>query len=349
MKIINMAGREISPSHPCFIVAEAGVNHDGSPEKAKRLVDAAARAGADAVKFQMFRTESLVVNDAPKAEYQRALTDSAQSQFSMLKALEFSVDAFRDLQAYCLENGIMFLASAFDEASLDALADLNVPAVKLASGELTNIPFLQYAARKGRPVILSTGMAYLEEVEKAVKAVLETGNDSLMLLHCTTEYPAACENVNLRAMDTLLKAFNLPVGFSDHTMGVEIALAAVARGAVLIEKHFTLDRNAPGPDHTASLEPDELKAMVDAIRRVEAALGDGEKKPVKAEQDGRMVARKSLVALRDLPAGTVIRREHLAAKRPATGISPSEMERVAGRRCKTTIKKDTLLAWNMLD
>ena len=259
----------------CFVIAEAGVNHNGDTEMAARLIDAAANAGADAVKFQTFRAEHVVSAHAPKAAYQRATTGDGEGQLDMVRALELPADSFGALKSHADRRGILFLSTPFDHGSVDLLHKLDVAAFKIASGEITNLPLLRHVAALGKPVILSTGMSYLSEVEAAVRALQSSGLDRLALLHCVSNYPADPADVNLRAMATLSAAFAVPVGYSDHTTGIEVALAAAARGAAVLEKHFTLDRASPGADHRASLEPAELTAMVAGIRRVESALGDG--------------------------------------------------------------------------
>jgi len=346
-----------------FLVAEAGVNHNGSLDTAKRLVDAAAAAGADAVKFQTFRAESLVTRDAPKAAYQKRTTDAAESQFEMIKALELDVPAHEALMAHAAAAGIEFLSTPFDSESLKLLQILGLKTIKVSSGDLTNAPFLLEIARSAERVILSTGMSTLEEVEAALGVLAfgftarageepgraaferafasETGRAALALrlvvLHCTSEYPAPFDEVNLRAMDTMAEAFGLPVGYSDHTTGIHVAIAAVARGATLIEKHLTLDRSLPGPDHKASLEPGELKAMVAAIRDVERALGDGAKRPTPAELRNRDIARKSLVAAHALAAGEALA---IACKRPGTGMSPFDYWRMQSRAARRAYRAD---------
>ncbi len=345
---ISIGARRVGPDQPCFVIAEAGVNHNGDLELARRLVDAAAEAGADAVKFQTFSADRLATAAAPQADYQRRNTGIEESQRAMLHRLELTAEAHRELMARCRERGILFLSSPFDEDSADFLEELGVPAFKIPSGELTNVPFLAHVARKGRPLIVSTGMATLDEVRQAVETIRQAGSPPLALLHCVSSYPAQPADVNLRAMATLREAFAAPVGFSDHTDGVEIALAAVALGACIIEKHFTLDRNLPGPDHKASLEPAELTSLAAAIRRVEAALGDGVKRPAKCEADAARVARKSLVAARDLSAGSVLRREDLAIRRPGTGLPPSALARVVGMLAKEDIAAGTILTDPMM-
>ncbi len=329
-----------------FLIAEAGVNHNGELELAKRLIDAAAAAGADAVKFQTFRAESLVTASAPKARYQKKA--SGGTQLSMLKGLELSERAHRELFAHSRKRGCLFLSTPFDEKSADFIERLKVPIFKIASGELTNIPFLSHLARKGRPLMLSTGMSTLEEVSQAVAAIRESGDPPLTLLHCVSAYPARPEDANLRAMETLSRKFGLPVGFSDHTPGIEVAIAAAALGACVIEKHFTLDKNLPGPDHAASLDPRELAQLVRAVRSAALALGDGRKEPRPCEAELRRLARRSLVLSRPAKAGEVLRASTLAAKRPGTGIPPARIAEVIGRRLRRDAPADAVLKWSML-
>ena len=347
MKPIVVAGRKIGAADSCFVIAEAGVNHNGRLDLALKLVDAAVAARADAVKFQTFKTERLVTRAAPKADYQKAATRARESQFAMLKKLELSEQAHLKLFAYCRQRGIVFLSSPFDEASADFLYELGVPAFKIGSGELTNLPLLEHIACKKRPIVLSTGMAGLREVETAVRAIRRAGNDQIVLLHCVTQYPADPSTVNLRAMETMRKKFNVPVGFSDHTRGIEAAIGAAALGAAVIEKHFTLDRKMPGPDQRASLEPRELAAMVYAIRIVQVALGDGRKKPQAAELKVAAVARKSLVAARAIRKGARLQKADIAIKRPGTGLPPSQSRAVLGRVAKANIPEGTVLKAGM--
>jgi len=342
---INIAGRRIGPGQPCFIIAEAGVNHNGDLEIARRLVNVAAQAGADAVKFQTFKAEKVISTRAPKAAYQVETTGSGESQLEMAKRLELSFDSFRELRAYCEQRGILFLSTPFDEESVDFLADLGVPLFKIPSGEITNFPFLVHVAQKAKPMIVSTGMSTLEEVTAAVRVIQGTGNREMVLLHCTSSYPADPAESNLRAMETMRSALGVPVGYSDHTPGIEVALAAVALGACVIEKHFTVDRTLPGPDHRASADPRELSLLVEKIRCVEKALGDGIKRPVAGELDTRSVARRSIVARRQLSAGTVLTKEDVSIKRPGTGIAPEALHRVIGRKLARDVGADQLLSW----
>lgn len=329
-----------------FIIAEAGVNHNGDLNLARKLIDAAVEAGADAVKFQCFRADCLVTRDAPKAAYQTAnLGDTDLSQYRMLQELELGDNDFRILKEDCDQKKIRFLVTPFDEGAVDLLEPL-VDRYKISSGDCTNLPFLRTIAKKGKPVILSTGMSSLGEVRQAVKAL--EGVD-ITLLHCTTNYPCPPEEVNLRAMLTLKKEFGLSVGYSDHTEGIEIAVAAAAMGAEVIEKHFTLDRKMKGPDHRASLEPDELREMVRAIRKVSLVLGDGEKKPQPSELEIKKQAGRSLVASRDLLAGEILRETDFICKRPGTGIPPDQSERVIGKRLKRSLKRDETITFEVLE
>jgi N-acetylneuraminate synthase len=331
-----------------FIIAEAGVNHNGDVVLAKELIDAAAQAKADAVKFQSFRTERMVTKTAPKADYQKLHTQADESQFAMLKKLELSKDAHHELFAYCRKKGIVFLSTPFDEESADLLEALGIEIFKIPSGELTNHPFLQYLAQKGRPLILSTGMATMEEIRHSIQVIQSQGKVELALLHCTSSYPTRPEDVHLRAMDTMVQAFGLPVGYSDHTLGLEVPIAAVARGAKIIEKHFTLNKNLPGPDHAMSLTPQELDQMVQAIRKVELALGSPEKKKQHSEQKTAEVARKSLVAACDIKAGTVFSLDIIAIKRPGSGLPPSERLKLLGKKARVDISKDQLITAEMI-
>jgi N,N'-diacetyllegionaminate synthase len=331
-----------------FVIAEAGVNHNGSLDLALRLVDAAKASGADAVKFQTFRADQLATRSAHKAPYQERTTANSESQFEMLQRLQLDAAAHRRLIHHCRHTGIQFLSSPFDTQSADLLATMDVPLYKVPSGEITNLPFLQHLARKNKPLILSTGMSTLGEVEEAVQVLQIAGAKQLTLLHCVTEYPAPYAEVNLRAMQTLKSAFGLPVGYSDHTSGIEIAIAAVALGAEVIEKHFTLDRSLPGPDHSASLEPLELRQMVTAIRHVEAALGTGIKTPAQCELPNISVARKSVVAARTLPTGHQLATGDLEIKRPGNGLAPKFLPTLIGRTLRSSVAKDEIINWDHL-
>jgi N,N'-diacetyllegionaminate synthase len=331
-----------------FIIAEAGVNHNGSVELALRLIDAAKASGADAVKFQTFRAELLASRSAQKAPYQERTTSSEESQFAMLQRLELDAAAHRQLIAHCQEVGIQFLSSPFDKQSADLLAEMDVPLYKIPSGEITNLLFLKHLAGKGKPLILSTGMSTLGEVEEAVLVIQESGARGLTLLHCVTEYPAPYHEINLYAMRTLRSAFGLPVGYSDHTPGTEIAVAAVALGAEVIEKHLTLDRSLPGPDHHASLEPADFAQMVASIRHVESALGTGIKAPAPCELPNLLVARKSIVAARAMPAGYQLGFGDLDIKRPGSGLPAKFLPAFVGRTLRAAVEQEEILAWDHL-
>ncbi|OGW33617.1 MAG: N-acetylneuraminate synthase [Nitrospirae bacterium GWC2_56_14] len=357
------------PSGHIYIIAEAGVNHNGSLETAKKLIDAAADAGADAVKFQTFKADELVSSTAPKADYQKAATGSTESQLDMLKKLELDESAHRVLADHCRKRDIQFLSTPFDEDSVDLLTTrIKVSMLKLSSGEITNGPLLLHAARTGLPVILSTGMSTLADIkaalgvlafgytvkkdkpsQKAFKAAFSSARgqrslkERVTLLHCTTEYPAPFAEVNLRAMDTMREAFCLPVGLSDHTPGIAISIAAAALGAEMIEKHFTLDRTLPGPDHKASLVPDELRQLVQSVREVEAALGSARKAPTKSEQKNVRIARRSLVALKDVARGEIFTRENLGSKRPGAGDSPFGYWQLLGKKSAKNYRKDEMI------
>jgi N,N'-diacetyllegionaminate synthase len=329
-----------------LIIAEAGVNHNGDMALAKELIAAAAEAGADLVKFQTFIAANIISRNAPKAEYQKGATDPRESQQEMVRKLELTRENHLEMIAECEKQGIGFFSTAFDKDSIDLLEELGgADIVKVPSGELTNLPYLRYLTRHGKHVLLSTGMANLGEIEAAINVVEQAGTprDRITVLHCTTEYPTPMEDVNLRAMVNIGKAFGVSVGYSDHTPGIDVPIAAVALGAKVIEKHFTLDRNLPGPDHRASLEPHELKAMVEGIRNIEKALGDGIKRPSPSELKNKPIARKSLVAARPIKAGEPFSEENMMAKRPGTGISPMQWDEVIGRRAPRDFSEDELI------
>jgi N-acetylneuraminate synthase/N,N'-diacetyllegionaminate synthase len=349
MQQVQIGEKVIGEGLPVFVIAEIGVNHNGDLTMARKLIDVAVKAGADAVKFQTFQADQLATAEAPKADYQLQSTSADESQLEMLRKLELSIDAHRELQDYCRQQGIIFLSTPFDENAADFLDELGVAAFKISSGDLTNSPLLQHVALKNRPIILSTGMADIDEVIEAVSTVRTSGCESVVLLHCVSNYPADPRDVNLRAMQTMRSAFDVPVGFSDHTNGIEVALAAVALGACVIEKHFTLDRTLPGPDHKASLEPDELQAMIAGIRTVESALGNGKKVPTAVEIETAKVARRSLIAARDIDAGSILKREMVVLKRPGTGLAPTMLETVLGRRLSQSVSSGSLLTLDMFE
>lgn len=326
-----------------LVIAEAGVNHNGSLEIAKKLAWTARQCGADIVKFQTAKLDSLVSKYAKMAQYQRNNIGNDESQKDMLRRLLLPFDDFRRLSDYCREIGIHFLSTPFDLESIDFLEGLGCDIWKVPSGEITNLPYLIQIARTGKPIILSTGMCTLEEVGTAIDVLKKYGSGAITLLHCTTEYPAPYQDVNLRAMNTMREAFQLPVGYSDHTTGMDIPIAAVAMGAVIIEKHFTLDRNMEGPDHKASLEPDELKDMVLGIRKVEAAMGNGIKEPSESEKKNLVIARKSIVAKRSIGKGEILTEENITTKRPGNGINPMRWFEVIGTPAVRDFDEDELL------
>lgn len=334
----------------CIIIAEAGVNHNGSLELAKKLVDVAAQAAADYVKFQTFKADKLVSKTAQKAEYQRANFKGVDdSQYSMLKRLELSDDDHRQLLEYAQQRNIKFFSTAFDEDGLDFLESLKIDLYKIPSGEITNLPYLKKVAQKKKQTILSTGMATLGEIEAAMSVLLDQGlsRNDITVLHCNTEYPTPYGDVNLRAMNTIRQALGVKVGYSDHTMGIEVPIAAVALGATCIEKHFTLDRSMEGPDHKASLEPEELKAMVNAIRNIELAIdGSGLKVPSASEIKNKTIARKSIHTKHDLREGHILQEADLIMKRPGNGISPMDMHYVLGKKLSRDVDSDTMLLFH---
>lgn len=339
MDEIKLGNKLIGKGRPCFIIAEAGVNHNGDIKLAKKLIDIAKETGADAVKFQTFKAEEVVTKSAEKARYQKETTGAAESQLEMIKKLELTEKNFDELFTYAQEKEIIFLSSPFDKGSVDLLDELGVPVFKIPSGEITNFPLLKHIARKKKPIILSTGMSALDEVEGALKVIREEGAEEIILLHCVSCYPAKVEDMNLRAMETLRCAFKLPVGLSDHTLGITIPIAAVALGACVIEKHFTLDKSLPGPDHRASLEPVELKGMITAIRDVERALGDGVKQPIAEEEENKKVIRRSIVAKAAIPEGTLITEELLEIKRSSIGLEPKYLEEIVGKVTRAAIEQ----------
>lgn len=332
-----------------YIIAEAGVNHNGDINLAYKLIDAAKECGVDCVKFQTFKTEKLVTKTAKKANYQVENTKNNDSQFTMLKKLELSFEDFKNLKDYCDRIEIEFLSTPFDKDSVDLLEKLGVSKYKLSSGDITNKPLLEYIAQKNKPIILSTGMCTMDEVEEAVTWIEEAGNKQITLLHCTSNYPTPYSDVNMNAMITLDKAFPYPTGYSDHTQGIIIPIMAVSMGATVIEKHFTLDKNMEGPDHKASLDVGELKGMVSAIRNIEAAKGNGDKKPAESELSTRDVARKSVVAAKEIKKGQVIHKEDLCLKRPGNGILPKEIEKIIGKTATTDIDEDMKLTIEMFE
>lgn len=349
MRTIELSsGARIGPGEPCYLIAEAGVNHNGDMGLARELVDAAYEAGADAVKFQTFVAEEVISAQAPQAEYQKANLGQETSQLEMVRPYQFDYDQFLQLRDYADQRGITFLSTPHDITVIAWLERLDVAAFKVGSADVTNLPYLRRLARSGRPVLLSTGMSTLSEVEGAIATLRSAGDPPLLLYHCVSNYPSNPADSNLRAMATLRAAFDVPVGFSDHTLGITAAVAAVALGAMSIEKHLTLSHDLPGPDHVASLEPEGFKTLVDAVREVESALGDGVKRRLPSEANTHLVARKSLVARRDLPAGTVLSEDMLAVKRPGSGLDSSYLPVVLGRTLVRALAVDALLTWDHL-
>ena len=332
-----------------LIIAEAGVNHNGNFEIAKKLVDEAVKAGADIVKFQTCKAENVISRYADKAEYQKVTTGEADSQLEMVRKLMLTYEEYGELKKYCDEKGITFLSTAFDLPSVDYLHSIGMKLWKIPSGEITNLPLLIKIAKLHEPIIMSTGMSELSEVADAVKVLKDNGATDITLLHCTTEYPAPYADVNLKAMETMKEAFGLPVGYSDHTKGIEIPIAAVARGACVIEKHFTLDRNMEGPDHKASIEPAELTQMVSSIRNVEVAIGDGVKKVSASEMKNKDIARKSIIAKTAIKKGDVFSKENITTKRPGSGINPMKWFNLLGKTAKHDYEEDYLIESDELD
>lgn len=326
-----------------FIIAEAGVNHNGKLELAKQLVNKAKDAGVDCIKFQTFISENLVSKFANKADYQKQPADSGENQLDMLRKLELSFDEFIELDAYCTSRKIQFLSTPFDFESIDFLDNLDMGIWKIPSGEINNLPYLIKIAKTHKPIILSTGMSTLEEVGEAMDVLNAHGGGTITILHCTTEYPAPFLDVNLKAMDTLRQKFKVSVGYSDHTIGIEIPIAAVVMGATIIEKHFTLDRNMEGPDHQASLEPHELKSMVSAIRNVELAMGSSDKKPAESEKKNMTIARKSIIACHNIKEGELFTENNITVKRPGNGISPMQWFEVIGKKAVRDFEEDELI------
>lgn len=326
-----------------YIIAEAGVNHNGDLQVAKQMIEKAVESGVNAIKFQTFKSEKVISKHAKKAEYQVKNTRKKESQLEMIKKLELSFEDFKTLQGYCELKGIDFLSTAFDFESIIFLESIGMKTWKIPSGEITNLPYLIKIAQINKPVILSTGMSTMQDIRAAVQVLKKHGSGDITVLHCTTEYPTPFEDVNLAAMKTINEEFGVPIGYSDHTSGIEIPIAAVAMGATVIEKHFTLDRNMEGPDHKASLEPDELKAMVNAIRNVEVSIGNSEKQPAQSEKKNMAVARKSIVANCLIKQGEVFTEENLTVKRPGNGISPMKWFEVLGQPAVRDFEEDELI------
>lgn len=350
MRKIKIGNKLIGEGEPCFVIAEVGSNHNRDFKQALKLIDVAVEAGADAVKFQTYSAEKIYSKKTPKMSYlkKEGLAREDESVYDLIKRIEIPRKWHKDLANYCAEKEVVFLSTPFDLQAVDELEEVGMLAYKIASFEITHLPLLEHAARTGKPIILSTGMADLSDIETALEVIYNQGNENVVLLHCAINYPPKYEDLNLRAMETMRHAFQVSVGFSDHTLGITSDIAAVALGACVIEKHFTLDRKLPGPDHPFALEPDELKAMIQAIRDTEAALGSPIKRHTQAEEEMYRLGRRSLVAAGNIPKGTTITREMIEVKRPGYGIHPKMLDVVIGRTAKVDIVEDDILTWNMV-
>ena len=343
---IKIGDRLVGDGQPCFIIAEAGVNHNGDLDLALKLVEKAYKSGADAIKFQTFTPENVIIPNAPKAAYQASLTPQDESQYEMLKRLALSKENFETIKSYCDKLGLMFLSTPADFSDVDFLVDLGVSAIKIASMDIVNYPLLIYIAKQNKPIILSTGMTTLGEIEKAIDTINRISNMDVTLLQCVTNYPISYDQANLKVMQSLKQCFQKLVGFSDHTVGSVVSLAAVSLGACIIEKHFTLDTSLPGPDHSSSLDPKNFKQMVENIRIVEKALGDSVKYPLPIEIQNRQTMRRSLVASKDLLSGTILAPQHFAFKRPGTGLGTEFIDILVGRKLKSFIAKNTQFSFD---
>lgn len=348
MKTIKISNKLVGENQPTFIIAEAGVNHNGKLELAKRLVDVAVEAGADAVKFQTFKSEGVVTAGLNSADYAKKNIGKDVGQLEMIKSLELNYEDFVSLKNYCDKKEIIFLSTPHSFDAIDFLEDL-VPAYKFGSGDITNIPALRHAAKKGKPIILGTGMSTLDEVGYAINAIKSEGNEQIIALHCTTNYPCPLEDVNLSAMITIKRELDCLVGYSDHTLGLSVPIIATAMGAAVIEKHFTIDKSLPGPDHKASLEPDELKSMIKEIRKTEKVLGSFDKKPTKSEKKIMNLVRKSIVTKKDIEKGTIVSEDMIVIKRPGTGLNPSDLDKIIGKKARRYIAKDEIFQLNMVE
>lgn len=344
---VKVGDRWVGEGEPCFIVAEAGANHDRKLSQARELIDVAVDAGADAVKFQVYSAESLYSRKTPQFSYLKEL-DAGKSTYEVIRENELPREWLAELATYCQNKGIIFIATPFDEEAIDQLYEIGAFAYKWASFEIVDLPLLRYAASKGKPMLLSTGMCNLADIQEAVDTVYSTGNEDIILLHCTSLYPTQPNQVNLRIMDTMKNVFHLPVGFSDHTLGITVPIAAVARGSCVIEKHFTLSRKLKGPDHPFALEPEELKQMVRAIREVEESLGSPIKKMIPEEEEMATLGRRSIIARVNIARGTKITEDMLIIKRPGYGIKPKFLNIIIGRGAKRDIEKDDIITWEMI-
>ncbi|MEE9379247.1 MAG: N-acetylneuraminate synthase [Candidatus Lokiarchaeia archaeon] len=346
MRDIQINGKTIGAQAPVFLIAEAGVNHNGDLNNAKKLIDIAAKSNVDSIKFQTFITEKLITKFVPKVEYQKITTDDKENFYEMIKKYELSKDEFRILKEYSAKKGIIFLSTPFDETSVEWLEELNVPAYKIGSGDMNNFPLLKLICSKKKPILLSTGIATLNEVKESINFIKSRGIEDIVILQCTTSYPAPYKEINLNVIDTYRKEFpNMIIGFSDHSIGIEASIGAVAKGVKVIEKHFTLDKNMEGPDHKASMDPKELIKWVNAIRKIEIALGSYEKKPSKTELEIAKIARKSIISVKNLKPGDVIQAEDIIIKRPGYGIPPKEYENIIGKKVINSISKDSIIRW----
>jgi len=346
-RMVNIGNCVIGGDSPCFIIAEAGANHDRKLSQAKQLIDVAVEAGAEAVKFQVYSAETMYSQKTPQFSYLKELYAN-KSTYEIIEENELPREWLGELAIYCQNKGIIFLATPFDREAVDQLYEIEVPAYKWAAFEMVDLPLLKYAASKGKPLLLSTGMCNLADIQEALDTIYATGNKDIVLLQCTSLYPTRISEVNLRMMDTLREAFQLPVGLSDHSMGITVAIAAVARGACIIEKHFTLSRNLKGPDHPFALEPEELKQMVRAISEVEESLGSPVKQMIPEEEEMARLGRRSIIAKVDIPRGTKISGDMLVIKRPGYGIRPNFLDIVTGREAKKDIEKDDIITWEMI-
>lgn len=350
MRDVQIDGKIIGNKAPVFLIAEVGVNHNGDLSIAKKLIDIAVEAKVDAIKFQTFITEKLILKSTPKVEYQKDYSKDDENFYDMVKKYELSKEEFENLKKYCSNKGLIFLSTPFDEMAVGWLEELNVPAYKIGSGDMNNFPLLDLICSKGKPILLSTGMATLNEVKESVNFIKSKGIEDIIIFQCTTNYPASYEEINLNVIDTYRRKFpNMIIGFSDHSIGIEASIGAVAKGVKVIEKHFTLDKNMKGPDHKASMNPEELIKWVETIRKIEIILGSYEKTPSKTELEIAKIARKSIVSLKDMEIGDFVKLEDISIKRPGYGISPKEFNKVIGKRVKKKILKDTVICWEDLE
>ncbi len=350
MRDIKINSKKIGPKSPIFLIVEAGVNHNGQLSIAKKLIEIASKVKVDAIKFQTFITENLILNGAPKVKYQKRSEDDDENFFEMIKKYEFSKNDFKILKEYCSEKGIIFLSTPFDETSVIWLEELNIPAYKVGSGDMNNFPLLELICSMKKPILLSTGMATLKEVKHSVRFIKSMGVNDIIVFQCTTNYPSSYEEINLNVIDTYKKEFpDLLIGFSDHSLGIEVSIGAVCKGVKVIEKHFTLDKNMEGPDHKASMNPQELHDWVKAIRNIEKALGSGVKGPSETELKIALIARKSIVSIKDLKKGDILTTENISIKRPGTGISPIFFKKCIGKKVKNDIPIDSVIKWDEIE